>query len=112
MNEPATGRSPLARSRLARLVWTQIFKRSPVNLRRLARVPAGRNAKGTALFALAYLSHLRAVGMDNQTRDETRREATTLLGELIEARIETGHGAADRLHAISMYTGLRSRRMS
>ncbi len=42
-------------SRLARLAWTQVFKRSPINLRRLARVPAGRNAKGTALFALAAL---------------------------------------------------------
>ncbi|MGI8565330.1 MAG: hypothetical protein ACR2LZ_02490, partial [Pyrinomonadaceae bacterium] len=43
-------------SRLARLAWTQVFKRSPINLRRLARVPAGRNAKGTALFALAALA--------------------------------------------------------
>src|ERR671916_2318531 len=54
--------TPLRRSRLARLAWTQLFKRSPVNLRRLALVPAGRNAKGTALFALAALSRLRATG--------------------------------------------------
>ncbi|MDT7542766.1 MAG: hypothetical protein QOE33_2670 [Acidobacteriota bacterium] len=86
--------TPLARSRLARLAWTQAFKRSPVNLRRLARVPVERNAKGTALFALAWLSRLRATGVVDQTRDEARRETTTLLGDLIDARIGTKHGAA------------------
>ena len=55
--------TPLSRSRLARLAWTQALKRSPVSLRTLARVPAGRNAKGTALFALAELSRLRATGI-------------------------------------------------
>ncbi|HEX8636002.1 MAG TPA: hypothetical protein VF703_17780, partial [Pyrinomonadaceae bacterium] len=50
LNSPLFRATPLARSRLARLAWTQIFKRSPVNLRSLARVPAERNAKGTALF--------------------------------------------------------------
>src|ERR687885_431802 len=54
--------TPLARSRLARLAWTQAFKRSPVNLRALALVPRERNPKGTALFALAELSRLRATG--------------------------------------------------
>jgi hypothetical protein len=81
--------TPLARSRLARLAWTQAFKRSPVNLRAAALVPAGRNAKGTALFALAALSRLRA------TRgDEDEREARTLLEDLLAARSETEGGAA------------------
>ena len=53
--------TPLRRSRAARIIWTQIFKRSPVNLRPLARVPAEQNAKGIALFALAALSRLRAL---------------------------------------------------
>jgi hypothetical protein len=81
--------TPLSRSRLARLVWTQAFKRSPVNLRSLARVPAGRNSKGTALFALAALSRLRATG---DAGDE--REARALLDDLLAAKIETAHGAA------------------
>src|ERR1700694_1185348 len=34
--------TPLKHSRVARLAWTQLFKRSPFNLRRLVRVPAGR----------------------------------------------------------------------
>ncbi len=80
--------TPLKHSRLARLAWTQAFKRSPVNLRPLALVPAGRNAKGTALFALAALSRFRATG-----REEYKREARALLDELLAARAETG-GAA------------------
>jgi hypothetical protein len=80
--------TPLKHSRLARLAWTQAFKRSPFNLRPLALVPRGRNAKGTALFALAALSRLRATG-----REEYEREARALLEDLLAARAETG-GAA------------------
>jgi hypothetical protein len=80
--------TPLKHSRLARLAWTQAFKRSPFNLRPLALVPEGRNAKGTALFALAALSRFRATG-----GEEYEREARELLGDLLAARAETG-GAA------------------
>jgi hypothetical protein len=86
--------TPLARSRLARLAWTQAFKRSPVNLRRLARVPAQRNAKGTALFALAWLARARTGDVKGDVRDEARREAATLLDDLTDARIETARGVA------------------
>ena len=79
----------LNRSRAARLLWTQAFKRSPVNLRRLALVPAGRNAKGTALFALAWLARFRTL----RTK-EAEAEARKLLGELLAARLEARHGAA------------------
>lgn len=82
--------APLLRhSRAARLAWTQIFKRSPVNLRRLALVPPGRNPKGLALFALASLSRYRARG-----RAEDAREARTLIDELLDARFKTGGGGA------------------
>jgi hypothetical protein len=81
--------TPLRRSRLARLAWTQAFKRSPVNLRKLALVPRGRNPKGTALFALAELSRLRA---GRGARHE--REARALLDDLLAARVETASGAA------------------
>jgi len=72
-----------AHSRTARLLWTQLFKRSPLNFRTLARVPAGRNPKGTALFALAALARFR------RTRsDAAAREAISLLDSLISARIK------------------------
>jgi hypothetical protein len=81
--------TPLRRSRLARLVWTQALKRSPVNLRRLLLVPAGVNAKGTALFALSALSRLRAgAGAVYES------EARSLLGSLLASRVESPGGRA------------------
>ena len=41
-------------SRFARLTWIQFFKRSPVNLRKLAMVPREWNPKGIALFLNGY----------------------------------------------------------
>src|ERR1041385_3752624 len=63
--------TPLKNSRLARLVWTQFFKRSLVNFRKVVRVPRERNAKGIALFALAALadrSEERRVGKECRSR--------------------------------------------
>jgi hypothetical protein len=82
--------TPLVKnSRLARLAWTQLFKRSPVNLRRLARVPAEKNSKGTALFALAQLSRWRAT-----KQQSAADEARALLDDLLAARIENLSGVA------------------
>ena len=80
--------TPLRRSRAARLAWTQLFKRSPVNLRKLARVPAEKNSKGTALFALAALAEFRRT-----RRMEAEWEARSLLDDLLTARIEGYSGA-------------------
>ena len=81
--------TPFKHSRAARLLWTQLFKRSPLSLRKIARVSAGRNPKGTALFALAALAEFR------RTRaGATEREARGLLSELQAARIEGWMGAA------------------
>ncbi len=47
--------TPFYNSKLLRLAWIQFFKRSPVNLRHIALVPKGYNAKGLALFAAGLL---------------------------------------------------------
>ena len=65
-----------------------MFKRSPLNLRRLALVPAGRNAKGTALFALAALARWRTDAVP-----EAEAEARRLLGALLGARLRSRSGA-------------------
>lgn len=81
--------TPLRLARLARLAWTQAFKRLPLSPRALALVPEERNSKGTALFALASLSRFRA------TRSEIYAdEARALLEDLLGARVETRSGAA------------------
>lgn len=81
--------TPLRHSRVARLAWTQLFKRSPFNLRGLAGVPVEKNAKGTALFALAALARVR-----RERNAETEAEARELLDELLEARLRNLSGAA------------------
>jgi hypothetical protein len=81
--------TPLKNSRAARLVWTQLFKRSPVSFRKITRVPAERNAKGTALFALAALATFRRT-----RKAEAEAEARALLDDLRGARIESVRGAA------------------
>jgi len=80
---------PLKNSRLARLLWTQFCKRSPVNFRVLARVTPERNAKGIALFSLAALARYRTL----QTK-VAEIEARELLDDLKAMRLPGFSGAA------------------
>ena len=81
--------TPLAQSRNARLIWTQLFKRSPLDVRPLARVPRERNPKGIALFVLAQLANYRRV------RTKAAREQTNqFLAELLEMKLDGYSGAA------------------
>jgi hypothetical protein len=81
--------TPFKHSRAARLFWTQLLKRSPVNLRSLVSVPVQRNSKGVALFALAALANFRRV----QTK-EAEVEARELLDDLVAMRLQGWSGAA------------------
>ena len=80
--------TPFKNSRFARLAWTQLCKRSPVNLRKLAGVPRERNAKGIALFALAALADFRRM----RTK-EAEVEARELLDHLIGMSLKGFKGA-------------------
>lgn len=73
--------TPLANSRNARFIWTQLVKRSPIDFRGVARVPPQHNAKGIALFALALLE-----------RDSA--DARSLLSVLLDLKIDGYSGAA------------------
>jgi hypothetical protein len=81
--------TPLRHSQTARLVWTQLLKRSPLNVRALVRVPQQRNAKGIALFALAALSNFRRL---KTVAAET--EARKLIDDLWQMRLANYSGAA------------------
>ena len=81
--------TPLKHSRIARFAATQLLKRSPVNVRSLARVPAGKNSKAIALFALAALANYRRL----KTK-EAEQEAGQLLADLLSLRLEGWSGAA------------------
>ena len=81
--------TPLIRSRTARLIWTQAFKRFPLNLRPLALVPPQKNSKGLALFALAALADYRRT-----KTPEAETTARELLAQLSSKRIDGYSGAA------------------
>lgn len=55
----------VGRSAVARLVWIQLFKRNPLNMRRLLLVPKQHNAKGIALFLQGYCHLWHAVRGDS-----------------------------------------------
>ncbi|HEX6715864.1 MAG TPA: hypothetical protein VF088_02065 [Pyrinomonadaceae bacterium] len=80
--------TPLAQSRSARLLWTQLVKRSPADVRGLARVPAERNAKAIALFALAQIANYRRV----KTK-EAETQVREFLAGLLAMKIDGYSGA-------------------
>jgi len=81
--------SPLKHFPVARFAWTQLSKRSPINLRPLTLVPAGRNAKAIALFALASLANYRRV-----KTSATESETHELLKLLLTMRLPGWQGDA------------------
>ncbi len=81
--------TPLRHYRTPRLIWTQLCKRSPLNLRRLALVPLQRNSKGLALFALAALANYR-----RRKTNAAETEVRELLEDLGQMRIQNYSGAA------------------
>ena len=60
----------LKQSALCRLIVIQGFKRSPINLRRLALVPKEYNAKGIGLFLQGYCNLYRLVERNPQLTKE------------------------------------------
>ena len=67
-------RSPLVRAltlnnRWLGVAWVQLFRRSPLDLRRLFGVAAGHNPKGMGLFLAAYVRRYRVTG---ERRDRER----------------------------------------
>jgi hypothetical protein len=81
--------TPLVQSRNARFIWSQIVKRSPSDLRALVRVPAERNAKGIALFALAQIANHRRI-----KTEESEKQAQEFLSGLLSMKLDGYNGAA------------------
>jgi hypothetical protein len=79
---------PFKHSRFFRLAWIQFFKRSPINFRKIALVPKGKNPKGLALSALAWLEIYRA----NKSQ-KAENQVKYLLKELTESAIKTSNSA-------------------
>ena len=80
--------TPLARSRNARFIWTQVIKRSPADFRGLARVHAQPNAKGIALFTLAQVANHRRVHTE-----ESEGDVRSFLSQLLLMKLDGYAGA-------------------
>ena len=80
--------TPFTQSRNARLIWTQLVKRSPADFRALARVPSERNSKGIALFALAQIANYRRL-----KTAEVRAHTSNFLAALLSMKVEGYSGA-------------------
>ena len=80
--------TPLAQSRNARFIWTQLVKRSPSDFRTLARVPPERNAKGIALFALAQIANHRRL-----KTEASEKQMNSFLSGLLSMKLDGYSGA-------------------
>jgi hypothetical protein len=76
---------PFKNFALARLLWLQTVKRSPLDLRKILLIEKGVNSKGIALFALAELSQFRATYSAIHA-ENAKRFLTNLLHLKIEIR--------------------------
>ena len=66
-----------------RLAWIQLFKRNPINLRRLLLVPKGYNPKGIGLFLSAYSKELIALKEKGEGNQIDLQENVNELAELL-----------------------------
>ena len=75
-------------NRLAGIIWVQLLKRLPVNLRSLLRVPKGYNPKGMGLFLSSYLRKFQMTG------DKTHLEKVDFFSQWLRENISPGYSGA------------------
>lgn len=69
---------PIKTNRLVRLAWLQLFKRSPLNFRKITSTPKDYNAKGLGLFLTGYCNLYKI-----EPRDETKEKIEYLIERLL-----------------------------
>ncbi len=88
LNSPLISKTLLGRSRFVRLAWVQFFKRSPVNLRKLALIKPGHNPQALGLFLSSY-----ALLYKKFKREEDLNAINFLIQQIKQTRITGYHGA-------------------
>jgi len=78
----------LGKSRFFRLAWIQLFKRNPINLRRLFGVKKAYNPKGLGLFLIGYCNLYKI-----EKREEYLKQINLLATQIIELKTEGYSGA-------------------
>ena len=54
LNSWVIQKTPLGKSSFFRLAWIQLFKRNPINFRKIVGIKKGFNSKGLGLFLIGY----------------------------------------------------------
>ena len=72
---------PIKHWDIARLVWIQGFKRSPINFRKVLLVPKEHNAKGIGLFLSGYCN-LYDLALEGETAFGTKEDLLSKINEL------------------------------
>jgi len=78
----------ISKNRFFRLVWIQLFKRSPINLRKITGVKKGYNSKGLGLFLTGYCNLYKT-----DTRQEYIDKIILISEKLIEIKAKGYSGA-------------------
>ena len=87
---------PLKKWDIARLVWIQFFKRSPVNFRKLLLVPKVYNPKGIGLLLSGYCNLYKIASKGNfdyGSKEEILTQINFLCDKLIEIQNKNYSGA-------------------
>lgn len=101
LTSPLFRRLPLApKSAICRLVWIQLFKRNPLNFRRLVGIRKSHNAKGIGLFLSGYCRLYQALNYDPSlsgvvgSKESIRKMVIRLADLLISMRSSSSSGAS------------------
>ncbi|GAB4514590.1 MAG: exopolysaccharide biosynthesis protein VpsJ [Allomuricauda sp.] len=89
LNSWVTQGTFLGKSSYFRLAWIQLFKRNPINLRKVFGVRKGYNSKGLGLFLIAYCNMHRA----NIEKEESLKKIVYLADKLVELGSKDYSGA-------------------
>lgn len=87
LNSKLFQKLPFNQNKYFRLFWIQFFRRSPVNLRRLTRVPKEYNPKALALFIRGLLGLYRYF-----SKESFREQAVSLYDQLMQLKSENYAG--------------------
>lgn len=89
--------TPFRKWDLARLIWIQGFKRSPINFRKMLMVPKEHNAKGIGLFLTGYCNIYKLQQSTRQELFGTQEEILdkiNYLAELLLSMQSNGYSGA------------------
>lgn len=96
LNSKVFNALPFKKWNVARLIWIQGFKKSPINLRRLLLVPKQYNSKGLALFLSGYCNLHAIAKKGNMSFGDVAEIESKIkfIADLLLKRSDTEHSGA------------------